>query len=214
VEHVRRGAQTRHEPLHVTVRLVDGLPRLRRRRGYQIVRRAVGLANRFDGARICEISIQQNHVHLMVEANDKRALSRTMRSFGITVAKQLNARYGRRGAVLDDRYHVVVLNTPAQVRAALLYVLGNWRKHGEDRDVVRRMTDRFSSGPYFRGWTEPIDLTTPPFLEYGPLPVRAAGSHLLRVAWKRHGLLSPWERPGPQSSMGTRSGSPLAMARR
>jgi REP element-mobilizing transposase RayT len=187
--------------MHITVRLVDGLPRLRRRRGYQIVRRAVGLANRFDGARICEISIQQNHLHLMVEAQSSGALTRTMRSFGITVAKQLNARYGRRGRVLDDRYHVVTLRTQAQVRAALLYVLANWRKHGEDHDPagVRRKTDRFSSGPYFTGWTEPIDLTTPPFPEDGPLPVRPPASWLLRVGWKRYGLLSPWERPAQRS---------------
>jgi REP element-mobilizing transposase RayT len=195
VPHVTRAPQNRHEPLHVTVRLVAGLPRMRHRRGYQIVRRAVALANRFDGARICEISIQQNHLHLMVEANERAALTRTMRSFGITVAKQLNARCGRRGRVLDDRYHVVTLHTPAQVRAALLYVLGNWRKHGEDQDLVPRMTDRFSSGPYFRGWTEPIDVSTPPFPDDGPLPLRAAGSYLLRVGWKEHGLISPWERP-------------------
>jgi REP element-mobilizing transposase RayT len=186
-----------HKPVHVTVRLADGLPRLRRRRGYQIVRRAVALANRFDGAWICEISIQQNHLHLIIEARARAALTRAMRSFGVTVAKQVNARYGRRGRVLDDRYHVVTLRTGAQVRAAVLYVLGNWRKHGEDRDPVgvRRMTDRFSTGPYFTGWTEPIDLRAPPWPDDGRLPVRQPRSWLLRTGWKRHGLISPWERP-------------------
>ena len=61
-----------------------------------------------------------------------------------------------------------------------------------------RRTDRYSSGPYFGGWdTGPPAVGTVPFPEDGVLPVRPARSWLLREGWKRGGLLSPWERPGP-----------------
>jgi REP element-mobilizing transposase RayT len=201
VAHVRREGQGARVPMHVTLRVAKGVPRLRQRRGYQVVRRALGRANRLEGARICEVSIQANHLHLIVEADDRASLTRLMRSFAITAAKGVNARFGRRGRVVEDRYHVVRLTTPAQVRSALAYVLGNWRRHGEDRDGLRCRTDRYSSGPFFGGWTVPappcIRIDDLPFPEDGALPIRFARSWLLREGWKRHGLITPWVRPGP-----------------
>jgi len=174
---------------------------LRQRRGYQVVRKAVGRANRLEGARICEVSIQGNHVHLIVEAEDRAGLTRVMRSFGISMAKSVNGKFGRSGRVMEDRYHAVRLTTPAQVRAALAYVLGNWRRHGEDRDGWRRRVDAFSSGLFFGGWTVPappaIRVDDLPFPEDGALPTRHARSWLLREGWKRYGLIDPWHRPGP-----------------
>ncbi len=201
VPHTVRAAQSPRRPVHITIRIVGGLPRLRRREGYRIARRALGLANRFPGVRICHLSIQGNHLHLIVEADDRAALTRAMRSFNITFARNLNGTFGRRGRVLADRYHMVVLETPSQTRAAIAYVLGNWRRHGEDRGQPRRAVDRFSSGPYFDGWTVPApdllwwkDL---PFPDDGPLPIRFPQSWLLTVGWQRGGPLSPWHRPGP-----------------
>ncbi len=199
--HTPRAAQSWQRPVHITLRIVGGLPRLRRREGYRLARRALGLANRFAGVRICHLSIQGNHLHLIVEADDRAALTRAMRSFNVTFARNLNGTLGRCGRVLADRYHVVVLETPSQTRAAIAYVLGNWRRHGEDRGAPRRAIDRFSSGPYFDGWTVPApdflwwkDL---PFPDDGPLPIRFPRSWLLKTGWRRGGALSPWHRPGP-----------------
>ena len=119
VAHRRRAAPTVRTPMHVTFRLKSGLPRMRQRRGYQIVKRAIGVANRFDGAWISEVSIQHNHVHLIVEARDQKALTRGMKSFAGSLAKNINRGAGRYGEVIEDRYHAVILRTPAQVRRAL-----------------------------------------------------------------------------------------------
>jgi REP element-mobilizing transposase RayT len=207
--HATRPAPSSGVPMHISLRVLGDVPRLRQRRGYQIARRALGNANRFEGARICEISIQHNHVHLLVEADDGAALTRAMRSFAITLAKNVNVRLTRRGVarrrgpVVEDRYHIVALRTPAQVRAAIAYVLCNWRRHGEDRRIEGppRLTDRYSSGPFFAGWNVPLpplihddDL---PFPEDGRPPTKPASSWLLRDGWKLGGLLSPWTRPGP-----------------
>jgi len=205
VPHARRAAQTPNVPVHVTFRLVDGLPRLRNRRGYQLVQRAMLFANRLEEVRVCHMSIQQNHLHLIVEADDEQALSRAMKRFAVTFAKNLNRVLGRSGTVFADRYHTERLETPTQVRNAIAYVLGNWRKHGADRDIggPPRRTDRYSTGPFFDGWDSG---DTPqvffrkdlPFPEDGPLPIRFPKSWLLTVGWKRLGLISPWHRPGPR----------------
>jgi len=178
VSHARRPAQTPQVPVHVTFRLVDGLPKLRNRRGYQLVQRAMLFANRLEEVRVCHMSIQQNHLHLILEADDERALSRAMKRFAVSFAKNLNRVLGRSGTVFADRYHTETLETPTQVRNAIAYVLGNWRKHGEDRDLGQDL----------------------PFPEDGPLPIRFPKSWLLRDGWKRHGLISPWHRPGQRRS--------------
>jgi REP element-mobilizing transposase RayT len=205
VPHRRRERQTPEVPVHVTLRLVDRLPRLRTRWIYQLVQRAMALANRFEDVRLCHMSIQHNHMHLILEADDERALARAMKSFKISFAKSLNRELGRKGAVFADRYHTERLETPRQVRNCLVYVLGNWRKHGEDRDVagLPPRTDRYSTGPFFDGW----DTGPPPqvffrkdlpFPEDGPFPIRFGTSWLLTRGWKKHGLISPWHRPGPR----------------
>ena len=49
---------------------------------------------------------------------------------------------------VGDRYHVRALETPREVRHALVYVLQNWRKHLTD---VRGLDPR-SSAAWFTGW--------------------------------------------------------------
>jgi hypothetical protein len=51
----------------------------------------------------------------------------------IRIARGLNAMMGRTGPVFEDRYHAHVLRTPAEVRNALRYVLGNYSSHAARR---------------------------------------------------------------------------------
>ncbi|HEY0250467.1 MAG TPA: hypothetical protein VGC41_03030, partial [Kofleriaceae bacterium] len=58
-------------PLHVTLRMAAHVYSLRSRRSLRVVEKALqGGADRF-GLRVVQASIQGNHVHLLVEANDK-----------------------------------------------------------------------------------------------------------------------------------------------
>ena len=83
-----------------------------------------------EGFRICHYSVQGNHVHLIVEADDRHVLSRGMQGFGISCAKQINRVLGRRkGQVFAERYDATVIEHPKQVRNTLAYVFNSWRKH-------------------------------------------------------------------------------------
>ena len=107
----------------------EGVWNLRTRRCFTALARAFwGGANRF-GFRLVHYSVQGNHVHLLVEAQDERSLSRGMNGLGVRVARGLNRVMGRRGKVLDDRYHGHILRTPTEVRRARAYLLQNARKH-------------------------------------------------------------------------------------
>ncbi|HKO91462.1 MAG TPA: hypothetical protein VJU61_09940, partial [Polyangiaceae bacterium] len=73
--------------------------------------------------RIVHYSIQSNHVHLLVEADDRRALTAGLRGLFVRIAGALNRLWQRRGGVFADRFHERELRTPREVRNSLLYVL-------------------------------------------------------------------------------------------
>ena len=104
VEHVTREVLKRRFPVHVTWRM-DGAWNLRSRRCFTVLRRAMyGGAVRF-GFRLVHYAVMGNHVHLIVEAEDRKALWRGMQGLGVRIAKGMNRLMGRTGSVLVDRYH-------------------------------------------------------------------------------------------------------------
>jgi REP element-mobilizing transposase RayT len=186
------------KPMHITLRVVADMPRLRRRHMWKAVQYAMAVVVARPDFRICHMSIQGNHIHLIVEADSRQALARGMQGFQISCAKQMNARLERTGKVFADRYHAEVLTNPTQVRNALRYVLNNWRRHREDGGRVR--LDPFATGLQFGGWIDddsPV-LWMKPGMEL--LPTSYPTTWLLTTGWKRGGgLISPWERPGPEA---------------
>ena len=102
---------------------------LRSRRSLGVLGRALALAGVQVDTRLCEFSIQGNHIHLVVEACNHGALATTMQGLGVRVARGLNRMMRRKGKVLADRYHARLLRTPTEVRNAVHYVRNNLRKH-------------------------------------------------------------------------------------
>jgi REP element-mobilizing transposase RayT len=193
VPHTKRAQVSAREPLHVTLSAAPEVGRLRTKKAYQCVRATLGRKPQEDGFRICQVSIQGTHIHLIAEAENNDLLSRGMQGFEISLAKRLNTALGRNGEVFPDRFHMRVLRTPREVRNAVAYVLGNWRHHGEDRVFPGRAVDPYSSGAAFDGWRDPPEL---PAHERGQLSIQPARSWLLRVGWRRHGLITTTEVPG------------------
>ena len=116
-------------PVHVTLRVREGVWNLRGSRVFQIVKASFNRNRARFGFRLNHFSVQGNHMHLVVEAHDKRALSRGMHAIEIRIALALNRLMGRRGRVFADRYHSRILKTPTEVRNVLLYQLHNREKH-------------------------------------------------------------------------------------
>jgi hypothetical protein len=70
-----------------------------------------------------------NHIHLIVEAADRVALTRGAKGLAIRIARGLNRLMGSRGQVIAERYHARILRTPTEVRNAVHYVLANHAHH-------------------------------------------------------------------------------------
>jgi REP element-mobilizing transposase RayT len=145
--HGARERVGRSQPVHVTLRMADYVWNLRSERSYAVIHVALEAARRRPDARVVHFSIQGNHVHLILEADGTRALANTVRALSIRLARGLNRMMGRSGPVFADRYHAHVLRTPAEVRNALRYVVGNFASHAARRGEPTRggFVDPFSS---------------------------------------------------------------------
>ena len=160
--HKKRPALRPYEPVHVVLRATAEVGTLRRRALYAAVRRALVATVGRESCRIVHISIQDAHVHLLVEADNRVALAKGLQAFQISAAKHINAALSanagerRKGTVFPDRYHARIITSRKDARHALAYVLNNWRHHREHRAGFARewRIDLFSSGPSFGGWRQ------------------------------------------------------------
>jgi putative transposase len=181
------------------------LPRrlnLRAQLVFRRVRASIARAHR-GGLRVTHFSVQRDHVHLIVEAPDRRGLARGIQGIASGIARAVNRLARRTGRFWRDRYHRRDLASPRQVRNAIVYVTMNVRKHAVlDRDA-RKKLDACSSAAWLVGW----NVRAGPLLEAlrreqlvreVPLdapPIAPSSTWLGDAGWKRHGLIAPEELP-------------------
>lgn len=177
VPHLRRQNFSRPTPVHVTLRVGPGVGHLRGQRQVQALLGAFRAARERFGVRIIHYSIQGNHLHLIVEADDVASLAHAMQGLCIRLAKRLNALVARRGDVFADRYHSHVLGSRREVANAVRYVVGNYRHHAREQ-LPRDWRDALSSARFLRNAPG----------EYSP--VTTARTWLLRVGWRDGGCES------------------------
>jgi REP element-mobilizing transposase RayT len=116
-------------PAHVTLRVGENVWNLRSGRSYRCLKDCLAPAAGRFGLRVISFSIQGNHLHFIVEADNSEALSRGMQGLCIRIAKALNAMMRRSGRVFADHYHSRLLRSPSELVRAIAYVLDNHRHH-------------------------------------------------------------------------------------
>jgi len=146
VPHVPR-RQPRRTPALVTMRVRNGLPSLRASRSFRALAGAFRKGKERFGLRVIHFTVQGNHLHLLVEAEDVVALSRGMKGLSVRMARALNSAHGLSGQIFPDRFHSRALKSPREIAYAMRYVLGNHMKHGL-ADWNRGSTDPCSSAAF------------------------------------------------------------------
>jgi REP element-mobilizing transposase RayT len=160
----------------------------------KVFARAISAANarHQERFRIVHYSLQNDHVHLVIEAEDGTSLSRGMQGLAVRLAHRINRAVGRRGTFWTDRFHSRELQTPGEVRRVLVYVHANYRKH---EPTLRVGVDPYSSGIWFSGFREarplPLAITiSKRTIDVERSPVAQARSWLLRRGWLQAGTIS------------------------
>ena len=197
VAHRTRVVHKARHPVHVTLRLGRGLPSLRTQLIHGMLRsvlfgqRKRRYANAFQ---VVEFSIQDNHLHLIVEASGEEAhdaLRAGVSGLVIAFAKRLNRMLHRRGKVWGDRWHGRELASPREVRNTLVYVFRNVAHHGT-RMIGDGALDQLSSAPRFKGWSQPLESS---IFDDQPWPDTPPRTWLLGTGWSTRGggPIHPWE---------------------
>jgi hypothetical protein len=168
------------------------IPLLRSQLVSNLVKRVLKLQKRRPYDRqfhVAHFSIQDDHLHLIVEATAKTsddeakaALRSGVSGFAISFARRLNGLLKRKGKVWADRHHRRDLASPTEVRTTLLYVLQNYKHHGH-QTYGDGLVDDYSSAPRFTGWSNPhvwfphVEDETEPWTETVPR------TWLLKTGW-------------------------------
>jgi putative transposase len=141
---------------------------------------------------VIHFSLISNHIHMLVEARDKKALEQGMRSLVSRMGKLVASYSNRKGPVFKGRYHLEVIKSPTRMKRSLNYVLLNQAKHSK---MLEHM-DPFSSAKYFPDWRKLLGKLWNPVLDWEVVNISAAceeaglsppSSWLLREGWKRAG---------------------------
>jgi REP element-mobilizing transposase RayT len=195
VSHAKRPGLSSRYPVHISLGVDDKLPGLRRPDLLEAIEACLReVRNNYDNFRIVHYSIQDHHLHLVVEAAGRTALSRGMQGLNIRVAKRINKVLGRKGTVFIDRYHETILRSPRQTRAGIRYVLLNARRHAAQSGMrfAPDWIDDCSSGRFFDGWRG-LRVRPPP--DEQPT-VAVARTWLASRGWRRCGLVPVDDVPG------------------
>ena len=196
VPHDARPMLAARYPVHVTLRVRDGVPSIASEWLMKVIRTAVRDSQK-DEFRIVEFNVLANHVHAIVEAASSVALSRGVQGFAGRVAKRINSALHRSGKLFATRFHARALKTPREVRNTLRYVLLNRKHHAAERHFDKDWIDPCSSAAWFDGWSGPIRGNAAwkqELVEMEP-PTARAKTWLLTMGWRRHGPLAFDEAP-------------------
>jgi REP element-mobilizing transposase RayT len=129
VSHLKRAAFDKITPAHVTLRIANDIPSLRSSRRFALIRQCFAGAQQNRNLRLIEFTVLSNHLHLIVEADDSKALSRGMQGLCVRLAQALNSALKRRGRVFADHFYSALLRSPTRLVNAIRYVIGNAGRH-------------------------------------------------------------------------------------
>ncbi len=175
--HQRRPILKKNTAVHVTLRVSERVPNLRSRKRFAVIKHAFvkfcGVQG--SGFRLVHFAVLSNHVHFIVEADSKAALSLGMQRLLHSVSRRLNVLSvkeaggtmttkagsyhllrGWIGRVFTDRYHAHVLASPTEMQRAVLYVRHNAEQHYGNGGLRKNVLDPFTSF----GAAEPHLVTT------------------------------------------------------
>jgi REP element-mobilizing transposase RayT len=105
VSHSPRPRFDKVMPVHVTLRVRDDVPSLRSSKRFARIREVFAAARGRFGMRLIDFSVLSNHLHFILEADDREALAPGMRGFNIRLAKMLNRLLSRAGHIFAD--HII-----------------------------------------------------------------------------------------------------------
>jgi REP element-mobilizing transposase RayT len=94
--HIGNGKSLRSAPVQTTLKMKPDILNLRRRHLYRKIEDCLRKAAPREDAPICDFFVQGDHVHMLVDAANSRALTSAVRGVSIRIARAINKFWGPR----------------------------------------------------------------------------------------------------------------------
>jgi len=117
------------KPVHVTIKTDKNIiPNLRNKILYKEIRASFKRA-RLLGIRIIHFTVQRDHIHFLIEAQNKKQLGQSMRALSISLTKRLSRVLAKKIKALKTRYHLHILKSLKEIKNVANYIQNNGKKH-------------------------------------------------------------------------------------
>jgi REP element-mobilizing transposase RayT len=135
IRHTSRPQLRRSASLHLTIKVKKIKADLKNKTILIILKKAILNARR-QGLKVIHFTLEYDHVHLLIEADNNNILGKGMKAFGVTLAKAVNRVKNSKGGVYKHRYHFRQISSARQLKNVLIYIFGNGVKHGTAPSIV------------------------------------------------------------------------------
>lgn len=142
IRHTEREKITKPTSLHLTIKVRENKADIQSKRILKALHHAIMRA-RLKRLKVIHYSLEFNHVHLLVEAQDNTVLHKGMQALGISLSKAINKIKIVKGAVYKHRYHFRKITSTRQLKNVLHYIFNNGVHHKRSSNIL----DPFNSLP-------------------------------------------------------------------
>lgn len=135
IRHTSREIINKPTSLHLTIKVRENKADIQNKRLLKSLHHAIKRA-RLKSLRVIHYTLEYNHLHLLVEADNNKHLGQSMQALGISLAKAINKYKGVKGAVYKHRYHLRKIHTARELKNVLHYIFQNGMKHKRCKSVL------------------------------------------------------------------------------
>lgn len=148
IRHTKRPRIRRPSSLHLTVKIKKERAAIKNKTVLRILKKAIQNA-RAQGLRVIHYTLEYDHVHLLIEADNNTTLGKGMKSFGVTLAKALNRLRSHAGGVYKHRYHFKHITGTRQLKNVMNYIFLNGVKHKTSKHKINPFNSLRAEEKYF-----------------------------------------------------------------
>ena len=135
IRHTKRPNLKKPTSLHLTVKIKKNKAEIKNKSVLAILKRAIVNARK-QGLKVIHYSLEYDHVHLLIEADNNLILGKGMKAFGVTFAKAINRLKKLKGEVYKHRYHFRRISSSKELKNVMNYIFTNGLKHKTANSII------------------------------------------------------------------------------
>ncbi|MGZ3788101.1 MAG: transposase [Bacteriovorax sp.] len=148
IRHTSRPLVKKPSSLHLTVKIKKNKADMKNKAVLSLLKRAILNARR-QGLKVIHYSLEYDHVHLLIEAENNHVLGKGMQAFGVTLSKAINRMRKLKGGVYKHRYHFRKISGTRELRNVMNYIFTNGVKHKTAKDIANPYNSIRAEKKYF-----------------------------------------------------------------